>query len=217
MDILQNKWFVMGCILVILCYIILSNCNYENFISNDISDPDILTLGKNLCSLSSKDNFLINRNTMTTDTFIKMKNDIKQIIIDMITEYANKCNDMNGNDKLGADNYTLTLACNNDPWDMEQNIVNNISEYIRKYVLKRFNIKIDRLIIIHDLMKHLDLLESVIYPLQNSNLYTIHGIQYITVNSIKNIVTNNLNLDDILYTVLTRGNISVINKSDENI
>ena len=73
------------------------------------------------------------------------------------------------------------------------------------------------LIIIHDLMTHLNLLEKVIYPLQNSNLYTLHGIQYITVNSIKNIVTNNLVVKDVLYTVLSRRNITVINNNDGHI
>lgn len=211
----QNTWLIL-LLLLFAFYIIISKCNYENFNANDIPEPDISTYGKSLCS-SSTNTFMINKKTMITDNFIKMSNDIKQIVIDMIIEYAKKCNDMNGDEKVGITNYTLTLACNNDPEDMEQNIVNSITEYIRKEILNKYNVKINRLIIIHDLMKHLNLLEHVIYPLYNSKLYTLNDMQYITVDNIKKIVSNNLEVNNVLYTIITRGNISVIENQDKNI
>lgn len=210
----QNKWLVIIGILL-LCYLINSSCNYEGFYANDLSTPN--NLGKSLCLATNEDNFLINRKTMTTKSFVTMNENIKQIVIDMITDYANKCKGMNGSDGLGDDKNTLTLVCNTDPWDIEKNIVEQITSYIETEVIKQFDIKIDRLIIIHDLMTHLNLLERVIYPLQNSNLYTLHGIQYITVDSIKNIVINNLLVKDVLYTVLSRRNITVINNNDGHI
>ena len=206
---LSKKSLIIIFIVFILCYSVMSFCNKECFNANDISDPDMLLKGKSLCMLSNEDDLILKRKTMTNDNFIILVNSIKKIVIDTITEYAKKCNDINGNEKLGADDYTLTLACNIDPFYMEQNIVNKITDYIIDETLLRYNVKINRLITIHHLMKHLELIDTVIYPLQNSNLYTVHGIQYITVNYIKNAVENNLEIHDVLYTILSRANIVI--------
>lgn len=216
MNLSRNKWLII-LVIFVLCLAINRCCRYENFNANMMSNPDIATLGKSLCSSKNDNNFLINRKTMTTDMFVTINETIKQIVIDMVIDYANNCKGMNGSDGLGDNKTTLTLACNTDPWDMEQNIVARITDYIEKEVLRLFDIKMSRLIIVHDLMRHLNLLETVIYPLQNSNLYTLHGIQYITTDSIKNIVTNNLEVKDVLYTILSRRNINVVNNNDEHI
>lgn len=213
---LRNKiLLILG---IIVLYIIIDRCcRYENFSSNDILNSDMTIMGNSLCSSNSDDSFLINRKTITSETFVIMNDAIKDIVIDIIIEYANICKDMNGSDGLGDNKSTLTLSCNTDPWDMEEKIVEKITDYIKTEVYRLLEIDIDRLIIVHDLMKHLNLLENIIYPLQNSNLYTVHGIQYITVNNIKNIVMYNLEVKDVLYTILSRRNITVINNSDKHI
>jgi hypothetical protein len=211
----NNKWLIAIIILVLL--IINTYYRYEGFNANELSNSDIATLGKSLCSSTNDDNILINRKTITADMFVTMNETIKQIVIDMILDYANNCKGMNGSDGIGNNDTILTLACNTDPWSMEHNIVLKITDYIKDEISRLLHINMNKLIILHDLMRHLNLLEQVIYPLQNSNLYTLHGIQYITVNSIKNIINNNLRVKDVLYTVLSRKNINVINNNDEHI
>lgn len=144
-----------------------------------------------------------------------MIRDIHGIIIDKIIEYARACSDMNGADGMSDGKINMTLACVNDPYVLEEDTNYEIAKYIIRTIRKMFNITMTPYIVIADLMRHLNLLEAVIYPLQFSGLYTIHGIQYTNRNMIKRMVETNLKVKDVLYTILSRRNIIIRVDTDQ--
>lgn len=138
--------------------------------------------------------------------FNQMATDIAEIIYEDIIEYANVCSEMNGDD--GPEPSQMTLQCM-EPRSIQQEIIEDIAEYIIDYVQKNYGIVLDTYKVIGDFIVNLGLLEYLINPLCNSKLYTIHGLQYFTKNMLIKKIINDLKIHDTLYKILTRGKLCV--------
>jgi hypothetical protein len=148
------------------------------------------------------------RNVISKRDLTDIVDNVREIIINDLVKYGKICQEMNGDEvKMADGNYALSLMCNNNPWEIEKEIVNNIVKSIRDIIQKRFNINMNPYLLYHDISRNLNLLEGVIYPLQYSGLYTIHGIQYINKDVIRNKVNRNLDIKDTLLTALSRRDI----------
>jgi hypothetical protein len=113
------------------------------------------------------------------------------------------------------DPHQLTLNCNNDVARMEQEIIHDMTMSVIKHISQKYQININPYQIIGDMAMHLNLSEDVLYPLMYSSLYTVHGIQYVTIEKIKDTVNHNLDVKDILYTTLGKRGIVIIPDHDD--
>lgn len=156
-------------------------------------------------------------NQISNIEFIALITEIKDIIASKIIDRAKTCQDMHGTeDKLGDGKQTLTLACETDPYELQDEIIASIYELLYDYIKKRFNIHLNPYIVYHDLYRTLNLMEAVIYPLQYSGLYTVHGVQYTTERWIRNKVQNDINVGDTLFTTISRRNIDIEIDTDQH-
>lgn len=190
---------------------------YEQFRANNLNNPNI-----ELLDTTHDDTFTPHTHHhvvhyLSVKEFTLMVKHIKNIIIKSIIDHAESCQQMNGDDKLGDGHHNRSLSCQTDPWGVEEEIVLKITQFIREHIKNKFNINLNHYHIIHDLMRHLNLLEAVIYPLRYSGLFTVHGIQYTSEKSIKQRVHFNLDVKDVLYTIITRRNISLLVDTDRHI
>lgn len=153
-----------------------------------------------------------------TSEVVTLIRDIHNIISDKIISYAKTCRDMQGSEiKLQDGVRALSLACVTDSNALKEDIIQDIFEYIHGYIKKRFKINMNPYAVLFDLDRQLNLLEAVIYPLQFSNLYTVHGIQYTTEEWIRRKVEENLKVKDVLMTIISRRNIEIELDTDQNI
>jgi hypothetical protein len=153
-----------------------------------------------------------------TSEVVTLIRDIHNIISNKIISYAKTCRDMQGSEiKLQDGVRALSLACVTDSNAMKDDISYEIFEYIHGYIRKRFKINMNPYTVLFDLDRQLNLLEAVIYPLQFSNLYTVHGIQYTTEEWIRRKVEENLKVKDVLMTIISRRNIEIELDTDQNI
>jgi hypothetical protein len=181
----------------------------ERFVANYDSDIDLFDI--------NKDGYKLVDNYMTVTEFSKMTNQIKLIVSNEIIKYGKQCQAINGEEKDKIETQQLTLNCQNDVVGMEKDIIYAISNYVIDYIKNRYHIDINPYQIINNFYIHLDLKEDIIYPLLYSNLYTINGIQYFSKHMARKIVNENLHIDDLLYTTITRRGIIVIIDDDKNI
>lgn len=146
---------------------------------------------------------------MNIANIIKISNNIKKIIIDRIMKYGVSCQSMNGAEYQVFANINLTLTCITDPYSIEEDILLDITEYITNVLKNKYNINISPYIVITDLRRVLNLNESLIYPLQYSHLYTIHGAQYFTRQMLVQLVNTNIKIKNALQTILSRQGIII--------
>lgn len=157
-------------------------------------------------------------NHLSAKETIDMMTDIKKIIVDKIVEYGTTCQQMNGDEVGFSDGkINISLACVSDPYAVEEDIVLEVTKYIRTVIKNKFNIDLSPYIVIADLLRELNLLEGVIYPSQHSHLYTVHRVQYTNRRIIEQIVNTNINVRHVLYTVLSRRNITLEIDTDQHI
>ena len=150
---------------------------------------------------------------MNNADFVKMVNNIKQIIVNTIVEYGAKCNDMNGytfSDRL--EQQQLTFTCYSDMNEIEENIILRITSYIIKTVKSLTNINLNPYYLVNIMKLHLGLKEGLVYPLGYSELYTKHGVQYFTKNMIISKVNTNLDINNTLFTIISNRGIVLLNK-----
>lgn len=149
---------------------------------------------------------------------MKMILDIKNIIINGIIKYGIVCQKMDGSENtVFAGGINLTLSCITDPYSIEEDLILDITNYITNVIKKKFNINISPYTVIDDLKRVLNLTENIIYPLQYSHLYTVHGEQYFTRRTLSRLVNTNLKVDNALYTVLSRRGITMEVDTDQQI
>jgi hypothetical protein len=185
----------------------------NNINNTDVDFLDIIT--DNNFSLQTHRNIV---HRLNSSEFIDIVEQINVIISDKIIAYTKLCQGMNGDDALlPNEKYSLNLACHIDAWSIEEDIVKDITKYIIKYIKIKFNMNLNPYHIIHDLMRHLNLLEAIIYPLKYSGLYTVHGIQYTNEKYIRQKVDTHLDIKDVLYTTLTRRDIILFMDTDQQI
>lgn len=160
---------------------------------------------------------------VSTMEYLALVTEIKTAISNKIIDYAKTCQEMHGpvakqGPMVGPSNYPailhdgtqgLTLACVTDPYDLKNKIIDDVYEIIYKYIKSKFNININAYAVYHDLNMHLNLLEGIIYPLQFSGLYTVHGVQYTNERWIRDKVQSDINVKDVLITTLSRRNIEL--------
>jgi hypothetical protein len=168
-------------------------------------------------------------NQVPTTEYMALVTEIKTAIANKIIDYATTCQEMHGPVakqgpmsgpvvKQGPSNYPailhdgkkgLTLACVTDPYDLKNKIIDNVYEIIYKYIKSKFDINMNGYAVYHDLNMHLNLMEGIIYPLQYSGLYTVHGVQYTNERWIRDKIRTDVNVKDALLTALSRRNIEL--------
>ncbi len=137
---------------------------------------------------------------ISKNEYDKIKNTIYNIIINKILELANTCKFMNGDEKLITDTMTFTCLLN-DPEYIHLEINKDIEKYI--FLIKtEHNIQLTSSII-HDI----NLLDTVIYPLINTNKYTMYGNTYFTYNILYNQVFDNVELENSINKLFMKNNI----------
>jgi len=189
----MNKYILIFIVIIILCIIIVNTKeNYD-------SSMDLLNLSNERYIVKNIDN----------KEFEKVVNTIKEIIISMIMEYGMVCTDMNGKSESSM-NRQLTLICNTDYNDIEDNIIKKILLWIDEYFKSNFKFGVRKLDCVRTLKKHLSLIETLINPLANSKIYTLNGVQYFTKNKLHNIVYANENIINVIYTVFLDNGINII-------
>ena len=144
--------------------------------------------------------------------FNYMVSQIKIIIFYDIMNYAKVCADMNGSD--GPESNQMTIQCA-EPTAIKSEITNHVAEYIINTIRQKFNINLNPYQVVGDFMNNLDLIRDIIDPLLNTNIYTVHGIQYFDKNMLNNIIYSYQDIQDVLYTTLQKRGIDV-NQLDEN-
>lgn len=162
-------------------------------------------------------------NQVPTTEYMALVTEIKTAIANKIIDYATTCQEMHGpvakqGPMSGPSNYPailhdgkkgLTLACVTDPYDLKNKIIDDVYEIIYKYIKSKFDINMNGYAVYHDLNMHLNLMEGIIYPLQYSGLYTVHGVQYTNERWIRDKIRTDINVKDTLLTVLSRRNIEL--------
>ena len=144
--------------------------------------------------------------------------EIEAFISNTIIDQARTCQDMHGDEvQLHDGKRGLSLACVTDPYDLRDQIIDGIYEMIYQYVKSRFGINMNPYVVYHDLHMHLGLMEGVIYPLQYSGLYTVHGVQYTNEDWIRTKVHDNIDVRHVLFTVLSRRNIEIEVDTDQHV
>lgn len=196
---------------------------YANVFENDAINNATLT---DNYALLTADNSILSDKLIPAQipnaVFMDMVTAINHIISQKIIKSAESCKDMHGEAGLhdnrltdhGNTGTTLTLQCVPDLFGLRNEIINDIYKFINNVVKKQYNIEIDPALAMHDLHRHLNLLEAVIYPIRYSKLYTVHGVQYVTENKIRQMVNTNIEAKDVLYTILTRRGIEIMNDDD---
>jgi hypothetical protein len=152
--------------------------------------------------------------------YIYLVTEIKDTIASKIIERARTCQEMHGTEakpRLGDGKRALTLACETDPYSLQDDIIDAIYELIYQYVKKKFGINLNPYLVHHDLYNQLNLLEGVIYPLQYSGRYTVHGVQYTNEDWIRNKVQADIDVRHALFSVISRRNIEIEVDTDQNI
>lgn len=154
---------------------------------------------------------------MTVTEFTQLTNEIKELIVKYLVEKGRKCHELNGTNIHEMNEKQLTLLCYSSVDELSESIILIIANHIIDYCRKRYNINVNPYYIITVFSSHLDLAEKVLYPLMNSQLYTLHGIQYFTQDIARKLVSENLYTNDVLYTVLTSRGIVVVLDNDKNV
>ena len=165
---------------------------------------------------NNKEMYRPNNNCYTIETigveeFAKIIKSSKDIIIAIIMDYGMTCIDMNGKYDSSL-NRQLSLVCNTDQIEIEDKIIASLLNFIDDYVRSNYKRKINKYNAVRVMKKNMDLLEQIIYPLSNSQKYTLNGVQYFTKNLLRKTVYTNRNITDVLYTVFIDNRINVINK-----
>lgn len=192
-----------------------SECFRANHMETDILDVTYDSLKDDMITPHTHHHV---KNYLSNRVFIGMVHEIRRIIINKLVQYGKICQNMHGDEvKLADGKQALSLACQNNPWEIEESIIMNIVEYLRSFIQNKFNINLNPYIVIHDLMRHLNLLEGVIYPLQFSGLYTVHGVQYMNENIVTQMVNTNLDVKNVLLSILGRRGITLLVDTDQHI
>lgn len=151
-----------------------------------------------------------------TSEMVRLVRAIQDTIINKLVGSATVCKDMHGADGLGDERRTLSFACVTDPVALKDDIIQDVYDIIYGFVKTKFHINMNEYVVYYDLNRQLDLLEAIIYPLMYSNLYTVHGVQYITADWIRVKVEQNLKIQDVLLTVFSRRNIDIEVDTDQH-
>jgi len=149
-------------------------------------------------------------NTITIKEFSKIMKSSKDLIISILMDYGMTCIDMNGKYDSSL-NRQLTLTCNVDKLEIEDKIIAALINFINDYFTSNYKQGINKYNAVRVMKIHMGLLEQIIQPLTNSNIYTLNGVQYFTKNLLQKIVYSNKNITDVIYTVFIENNVSVIN------
>ncbi len=147
--------------------------------------------------------------TIDIKEFAKIIKSSKDIIIAIIMDYGMTCIDMNGKYESSL-NRQLSLACNTDQIEIEDKIIASLLNFIDDYVRSNYKRKINKYSAVRVMKKHMDLLEQIIYPLSNSQIYTLNGVQYFTKNLLRKTVYTNKNITDVIYSVFMENGINVV-------
>jgi hypothetical protein len=190
----------------------------EKFVgkSDDLdSDQDLSLLETNKSTLLQSPMKYID-----TLAFNEMINSIRTIVYQDLLKFQSVCRDMNqvhtdGPEKA-ADDKQYTLVCLGDMSDLQASILDHIVMYIVDHIKEKYNININPYAMRSDLMLNLHLLDAVIYPIAYSGLYTVHGIQYFTESMLKQQISENLKIRDVLYSTLLRRGIDVTPDNDNH-
>lgn len=157
-------------------------------------------------------------NQVPNKEFLDLITVIKAQIADKLISYATTCKEMHGHEskpRLGDGKRTLTLECVSDPYALQDELIKDTYNLIYDYIKDKFNINLNAYSVHHDLHMHMNLMEGLIYPLQYSGLYTVHGVQYTTADWIRNKVQNDIDVRNILMTVFSRRNIEIEVDTDQ--
>jgi hypothetical protein len=194
-------------LVIIICIVYVEpNENFKGY----FEDPDIDLLDINTDIMNN-----VGVQHLRATDFSEIVNEMKEIIFRKVIEYGELCKGTNGLDILQKTQYSL--GCYSDVAKIEDGIVMEISRYVIDYIKVKFNVNINPYQIVDDMKNHLELLETVIYPLSNTGLYTLYGEQYFTKSTIKRIINNDFLIKNVLYTTLSRRGIDVIIDDDKNI
>lgn len=156
-------------------------------------------------------------NYIKTSDFNKLVANIKILIVDEIIKKGKVCQDLNGSEVgFGDECQHMTLSCITDPFSLEEEIALKIAKMIIDNVKKEFNINLSPYAVLTDIMRHLNLLEGVIYPLQYTKLYTVHRINYFNSRMVFRMVNDNVDVKNVLYNILSRRGIELYPNNDQH-
>lgn len=208
-------------LLIFLLVIILygKTCNINNTINKTNNDYTESFNANPLFNITNVNTNHDNRpygKYLKTSEFMNMITNIKQIIYDTILDMAKSCITMNGSPSWHFGLTQITLQCFVNDHEIEQRIIENVDKYIYVTIKDKLDVNLNSQHITHDLMRNLNLLEKVIYPLKYSKLYTVNGEQYITEKKIYSLVKD-LNIKDSLMSTLERRDILLFPNNDEHI
>lgn len=200
----------------------------ENFTANGIDNP-VIDQGtwENAYALMNPPLTAGGKDTMSQrlivyqvsdKEFLTLVTEIKGLIANIIVSYAKTCQDMHGSEvKLHDGKRALTLACVTNPYELQEKIIDQVYEMIYQFVKSRFDIHMNPYMVYHDLNMQLNLMEGIIYPLQFSGLYTVHGVQYTNEDWIRNKVQDNLDVPSVLMSIFARRGIEIQVDTDQQI
>jgi hypothetical protein len=200
----------------------------ENFRANGIGNPVIdqgtwdnaYTLLNPPITAGGKDSMSqrLIVHQVSNKELIALITEIEAYISNTIIKFAKTCQDMHGDEvQLHDGKRGLSLACVTDPYALKDQIIDGVYEMIYQFVKSRFDINMNPYVVYHDLNMHMGLMEGVIYPLQFSGLYTVHGVQYTNEAWIRTKVHDNIDVRHVLFTVFSRRNIELEVDTDQHV
>lgn len=161
------------------------------------------------------ENLLLSRNRyITVNDYNLMIMNIRQIIMDGIINQVRQCDDIGGSGYDKTISSQLTFNCIHDLESVQNDLINQIVLYIEKFIKDKYKLNTNRLSIAIDFKNNFDFLENILYPLAFTNKYTMQGMNYFTMPMLRDKVFNNTELENGLYTSLTRRGIDVLPIND---
>jgi len=162
----MNGWGNMGLyetmilITTIFLIILLFTTRSEGFDQNDENQYETGNYpGDTFFTYQNTNNYL------RVAEFTEMVNRIKQIIAETLQDLGKQCQGINGTEYDRLAENQITLSCHNDVGQIEEQIILGITRYVIGHIQNKFGININPYQIIGDMMTHLNLLESTVYPL----------------------------------------------------
>ena len=212
----SNTAIAVILIIVSLCVIFFTE-NQNNAICPEYfvskSEPDNTT---ELLKQENQRIILPTNMYINTENFNKLQDMVYDTIYNTVVKRAQQCGTIDQIDsiKVRPENQ-LTLTCLTSPEELQDLIITNITNLLIDYIYKNHQILLNEYYVASMLYTHLHLMDSLIYPLLMTKQYTLYGISYFTRIMLRNMISQNMKIHDILYTILSSHGIDTIRSSDD--
>lgn len=206
-DNLKITIIVLACIVVLI--FVLPHLQTEFFQSAPDDQSTSLLLIQEDKKLQDQYKYI------SVESFNAMIKTIQTIIYNDIVKFSKTCTDMNGYNEPGQER--MSLQCYDDTIGIENVVITHICDYIIEHLKTKFKIRMNAYLIFSDFKVNFNLSEDILYPLSDSTLYTVHGVRYFTKTMLDTLISQNISIKNILYTILLRRGIDVIPDVDDHV